>query len=447
MKRPGASDGRASFVQDALRLITNRFLVMVVSFATGVVLARSLGAEGRGLIAALLVYPTLFLSFTEMGVRQSAVFYLGKQAFTDQQVVGAVSTLILGTSVLGVTLVAAFMLAIGNEAFTPLFVVLAVATIPLTLVTDYSSGIMLGKRLVGQFAKIQAFAEVLRLAAVITLVWFLATGVPGALAAAVLANLLIALYALWRVSRVAPLVPSFDWTVVRALLTKGISYAVALFVLTLNYKVNIALMERLSTPAEIGILTIAVGVAQLTWALPQSLTTALFSHSANAKDENAFSQKVARLFRVTVVLSGLLVTLLAALAPAVIPAVYGQQFADSVRPLHLLLPGVFCLLALKVLNMDLAGRGRPNVSLWVTVPALVVNVALNLILLPDFGAKGAAVASSISYSLAGIGLMFIYCHVTGVSLSELWRYRRSDFDFLRGVVPARLLARVQRKRD
>lgn len=446
MRSRAAAEGRASFVHDALRLITNRFLVMMVSFCTGVVLARSLGAEGRGLIAAVLVYPMMFLSLTEMGVRQSAVFYLGKQLYTDQQVVGAVSTLILVTGTVGALVVAGILLVTGNEGFTPLMVVLAVASIPLTLVKDYSSGIMLGKRLVGQFAKVQRMAEVQRLLMVVLLVWWLALGVVGALTAGLLASLLVASYALWRVSQIAPLRPNADWPVIRALLTKGVVYAVALFVLTLNYKVDIALMERLSSVSEIGIYTIAVGVAQLTWALPQSITTALFSHSATAKDEKAFSRKVARLFRVTVVISLLLVTLLAVAAPILIPLIYGEEFRSSVRPLHLLLPGVFCLLALKVLNMDLAGRGRPNVSLWITVPALLVNVGLNLYLLPRYGARGASVASSISYALAGAGLMGLYSRVTGVRLTELWRYQSSDFDFIPRLVPARLRSRFQPKR-
>ena len=38
-----------------------------------------------------------------------------------------------------------------------------------------------------------------------------------------------------------------------------------------------------------------------------AITTALFSHSATAPDENAFSEKVARLFRITVIIAFLLV--------------------------------------------------------------------------------------------------------------------------------------------
>jgi O-antigen/teichoic acid export membrane protein len=208
-------------------------------------------------------------------------------------------------------------------------------------------------------------------------------------------------------------------------------FALALFVIQLNYKVDIMLMHRLTTVSEIGVYTIGVGIAQLTWALPQGITTALFSHSANAKDEQVFSRKVARLFRITVLIALMLIAGLYIMTPYVIPILYGEEFRRSVRVLQLLLPGVFCLLSLKILNMDLAGRGRPGISLCIMLPALLINIFLNILLLPRYGAYGAAIATSASYSVGGIGMMMLYCRVSGLTLRELWRYGKSDFDFVK----------------
>lgn len=437
MALPSVSDGRRSFVQDAISLLLNRFTVMGLAMISGVIIARCLGSEGRGVIAAALVYPAMFLSLVELGVRQSSIYFLGKKLFTELEVVGAVTSLIMLTGLLGLLVAAGILYATGNPSFTPPVIALAAATVPLSLVKTYSSGILLGKRLVGQFVWIERMAEVLRLALVACLVWALAVGVVGALSASVLASALVAAFALKRVAQIAPLVPSFDWRVIRALLTKGLVYATALFVLTLNYKLDIALMERWTSTSEIGLYTTAMGIAQLTWALPEATTTALFSHSATAHDETAFSHKVARLFRVSLVVSGVLIVLLAVAAPHLIPIVYGSEFAGSILPLRILFPGVFCFLALKIFAVDLAGRGRPNVSLYVTVPCLLINGLLNAWLVPYHGACGAAVASSVSYSLAGLGLMLIYSRVTGMCLADLWRYKRSDFEFLTGFLAAR----------
>ena len=434
---------KRSFIHDALLLMGNRFFVMLITFGIGVVLARALGADGRGVYTAVLVYPLMFLSLTEMGVRQSAIYYLGKQIFTSRQVVGAVSTLILFSSLIGMVFCGIIMLTRGNITFSPTVIILAVSMIPFTLVTQYSAGIFLGKQLIQQFAFIQRMSKLLQLVLIVTIVWWLATDVPGALLALLLSSILAAGCAMWYVRKISPLRPSFDWLVIQPLLTKGSAFAISTFIMILNYRIDIILMQRLSTASEIGIYTIAVGIAELTWTLPQSVTTALFSHSANAYDEQAFGYKVARLFRVGVLVSLLVVICLAVASPFLIPIIYGKEYIASVRVMQLLLPGVFFLLLLKLLSMDLAGRGRPLLTLWVKIPALVVNILLNIYLLPRHGAQGAAISSSVSYFLTGFGFMLIYCWFTKLPIVELLHYQRSDFNFIERLLPPFLKPKVR----
>lgn len=431
MKTVFSKPGKRSFVHDALVLIGNQFTVMAIGVITGVVLARTLGAEGRGIVAAATVYPAAILSLLEMGVRQSSAYHLGKGIYTNTQVVGAIVALVCSMGLLGAGLCAGLLVWMNNPAITSLIILLAVAPIPLSVFTSYSSGVFLGNRWVGQFANIGWLVAVWRLAAVVLFVWWLGWGVAGAMLASLLAAALVAGYAAWRISALASLRPRFEWPVLRALILKGLVYSLALFVITLNYKVNIMVMERLAPAAEIGVYALGVSVVQLTWALPQAITTALFSHSATAADENAFSNKVARLFRVTVLLALLIVAGLAVASPVLIPLVYGREFAPAVRVIHYLLPGVFFMLGLKVLNMDLAGRGHPNASLWAMLPALLINGGLSLWLVPAHGARGAALASSAGYAIGGIGMMAVYCHYVRMNFADLWRYQRSDFMFLR----------------
>jgi len=431
MSRWRSADGRRSFLHDAAILVGNQFVVMGIGVLGGVVLARLLGAAGRGVIAAATVYPAIVLSFCEMGVRQSAAYHLGKQVYTNEQVTGAISALVLVVGLAGALICAALLAWMDNPVLTPLIVALAVLPIPFSIFTSYSSGIFLGNRRVGQFATVSWLAAVLNLAALGGFVWLFDWGVAGALLATWISGLVVAGYAAVKTIELASLRPRFEWPVVRDLLVKGAVYAVALFVITLNYKVSIVVMERLSTVAEIGVFALGVSVAQLTWALPQAITTALFSHSATAPDEDVFSGKVQRLFRVNLLLALVLVLGLGLVAPVLVPLVYGEEFRPSIRVLWDLLPGVFCLLGLKSLNMDLAGRGRPNASLWAMVPALALNGVLAILWVPRHGALGAAAASSVGYACGGLGMAAVYCRYVGIGFPTLWRYRRSDFDFIR----------------
>jgi len=54
-------------------------------------------------------------------------------------------------------------------------------------------------------------------------------------------------------------------------------------------------------------------------------------------------------------------------------------------------------LVFQVLNANLAGKGKPLIALWVFVVALLVNISLNILLVPSKGVIGAALASTVSY--------------------------------------------------
>ena len=83
------------------------------------------------------------------------------------------------------------------------------------------------------------------------------------------------------------------------------------------------------------------------------------------------------------------------LAPLAIQIVYGPEFAAAAPALRLLLPGVVALAAVRPLGAVLVRRGRAAILSALGLGALGLNVALNLVLLPRIGIRGASIASSV----------------------------------------------------
>ena len=70
---------------------------------------------------------------------------------------------------------------------------------------------------------------------------------------------------------------------------------------------------------------------------------------------------------------------------------------------------------LHIVQSYIAGRGRPGpVSAGATV-ALLTNVVANLILIPQFGIVGAAMASLISYSALALMMVVVACRLSHLS--------------------------------
>jgi len=111
---------------------------------------------------------------------------------------------------------------------------------------------------------------------------------------------------------------------------------------------------------------------------------------------------------IVLVAAGPLVTLL-----------YSSKFAGAVAPLRWLLPGIFMLSIGKVLVGELLAREKARYTVWASGAAVVTNIAGNLLLVPKMGIVGAALASSVSYSVLSGVLTWYYLRVTGTRWTSL----------------------------
>ncbi|UCF05420.1 MAG: polysaccharide biosynthesis C-terminal domain-containing protein, partial [bacterium] len=68
----------------------------------------------------------------------------------------------------------------------------------------------------------------------------------------------------------------------------------------------------------------------------------------------------------------------------------------------------------RIISSDLLARGYLRVHLWAGLVALISNVGLNILLIPRLGVSGAALATSISYSLNAIVLVAAFVKITSV---------------------------------
>ena len=157
------------------------------------------------------------------------------------------------------------------------------------------------------------------------------------------------------------------------------------------------------------------------------LSTIVFARSATAKDGLQFSKKVALLLRLSIVFIGFGSLILILIARNVILILYGTDFIKSTEVMQLLLPGILILNIFKVLNMDLAGKGKPWISMKAMIPALLINVVLNYFFIPTYGANGAALASTISYTIAALMYLHFYSKEVKLPIKEILHYSKADF--------------------
>jgi O-antigen/teichoic acid export membrane protein len=101
-------------------------------------------------------------------------------------------------------------------------------------------------------------------------------------------------------------------------------------------------------------------------------------------------------------------------AELAVRVLYSSAFIPAVGPLRWLLPGIFTLSIGKTVVAELVAKEKIHYTLWAGIGAVVANIIGNLVLIPVMGISGAALASSISYSL--LSLIVIWCYLLEVDL-------------------------------
>ncbi len=138
-----------------------------------------------------------------------------------------------------------------------------------------------------------------------------------------------------------------------------------------------------------------------------------------------------------------LAVLLAAVSPWLVPLVFGEAYAATVAPLVLLLPGTVALVTTKMMTKFFGGSGMPGRSSMITAIGTVVGVAMFAALIPPFGIRGAAVATSMGYIATAVAAVVVFRRVVAPAKTRLFGVDRDDVRWL--IAQFRSLGRSQRQ--
>lgn len=202
----------------------------------------------------------------------------------------------------------------------------------------------------------------------------------------------------------------------------------------LNYRVDIFVVSFFVGAAGVGLYTLAGTIAQLVWVMANAAAGVMLPRVASAqedRDENV--RRTVRATRLTLWATVAAAALLAAAAGPALPWLFGASFRGTVAPLLLLLPGVAAVGGVFTLGAYFTGMGRPQINLWIAVAGLGVTLAADLVLIPRYGIRGAALASTLSYGTTAVLTVAAFVRITGVRVMDLMVPLPEDLAVLRRV--------------
>jgi O-antigen/teichoic acid export membrane protein len=404
---PSSAAGEAPAVTElpprrSLNAFAGLTAVQVLQLATGLVtgplLARSLGADGRGLLAAIAIPIGVLPFVAQLGLGSFAV----NAAAKGRSPASVFGSLAVPLAIVGAAIAAASPLIAGGlsngRAVVDQYLTLGLLLVPtglfINLVLDVAWGLSLWRVLV----KARAATPL-----------FLLIGTVGLFAAGRLSVQNAAILTI--ASGLAPLVtmlpifrrigrPRFD----RSLLREGMGFGLRAWPGTLaslaNQRLDQLIMIPLVPARELGLYAVAVTISSLSGLLSSQIITVRLPRIA-AGEHWLLPQTVRRLFLVVAFTQ---VWLALGTVFLLVP-VFGPEFADARWLVFVLLGAALANSALATLGQALAGTGRPGAPSFGEVISLLITVPGLVLLLPSMGAMGAALVSLVAYTTTLIVLL------------------------------------------
>lgn len=390
-------------------------VALALLVAQDAVVARWLGPDGKGTLAVALLVPVVLNALLNPALAVSYVYFTANRRITAGELAGQ-------AVVLSATAGAVAYAVVGLATATGLtdtvvpdvptgFLLAVTAGVPLLVAFEQLHGIVRGQQRIHAVNLVQVAQRTTTLVLTALALVALSFGVGGAIAAW-LGGFAVAVAALAVLlgRRGISFRPSLRARTLKQVLGYGMRAHAANLAQFFNYRLDLFFVNAIAGAGTAGIYTVSVVLAELVWFLPNAAAFVILPRAAGSSraEMNRFTPRVFRWALALSVAGGLL---LAAIGQPLIRLVFSGDFADAYTPLLWLMPGTVLLGGAKVLTSDLAGRGYPHYNAVTAATALALTVALDLVLIPDHGATGAAAASTVAYSAVFVLALAFYARV------------------------------------
>ena len=194
----------------------------------------------------------------------------------------------------------------------------------------------------------------------------------------------------------------------------------------INYRADLFLISFFLNPAAVGLYVIAVNISERLWIFSQAISSVLFPRISSARDDldrNRVTSTISRNVFIVSIVGGIIFYFF---SDFFIDLFFGSQYGESSVALKLLLLGIVLGSSSRIISNDISGRGKPEINLYTSILIVVTNISFNIILIPIYGIHGAAIATTISYTLDWIIKIAVYKKMSGESFLQFLFIQRSD---------------------
>ena len=395
--------GLRAIVANTGWLFADRILRMGASLVVGVWVARYLGVKQYGLFNYALAFVALFSPIFTLGLDDVVVRHLVRQSSNKEEILGTTFWLKFLGGIASVLLAVSTMFFLGEHETLKIWLVAILGIAGVFRASDtielwFQSQVQSKYTVI---AKNTAFLlnTLIKIALILTKAPLLAFALVTLAEFAMSAIGLLIVYQvkgsslwLWR------------WSIAAAktLLKESLPLIFSGFAIMIFMRIDQVMLGQMIGDSEVGIYSAAVRVSEIWYFIPGAIVSSVAPaiYAAKEKSESLYYQRIGQLLSLMTCISLAIALPMSFLSDKIIMVMFGSGYAEEgpILAVHIW-TSLFVFMGLATSPWFIA-EGLNHVSLGKTLFGAILNIILNLLLIPKYAGLGAAIATIISQAAA-----------------------------------------------
>ncbi|MEM8778705.1 MAG: flippase [Cyanobacteria bacterium P01_G01_bin.49] len=408
-------------------LVAQRALKILIGFAISVWLARYLGPQNFGIYNYSIAYVAIFGSFSSLGLKGIIVREIVHEPHNEDEILGTTFILRLMGGFLGLSMTLLVGFFLSPEAPLVRLLILIISFNLLFKSIDFIDFYFQSKIKSKYTVYANSFALVLGAFLKILLIKFNVSLIYFALVL-VLENILLSISTLILYQKMSHRLGSWKINLHRAkhLLTQSWPLVLSQIGVVIYFKIDQIMLAKITNPEIVGIYSVAAKVSESGYFIPSFIMASVFPILLSAKQKSLeeYNKRFQDLYILMAILATFFIIPGTFLANPLILAMYGSEFKGASEIFIVHIWSSFFIFQGAVLSKWLISEGILKFSFVRHWLGATVNILLNLILIPQYGAMGAAIATVIAYALASYFVCFLKAEtrMAGIMMTRAMGY-------------------------
>ena len=406
------SDSWRSALRNSGTVLASNAASQLLVFAATALIARRLGPEDFGWYSFVLVYVGFVAILPELGMDSILIRNMARDDQQSAEILSNAITLRLLSVVVSIITGVLVFQFLGTPS--SLTMVMAVA---MPYVASFSLGAFAETRFRARMAMMIPAAG--KVASKILLFLFVVLGLRlvsgelvllAAVALTVLPDILSTSFVFLSSARQVKLGLVISWRAWVSILSESWPLALMAILVMVYLRIDVLMLSLMSTPEAVGNYAAAFKLVEVWGGIAMALGVSLLpmlSRSAAGQSNLDFWKTYQQSFGGLMLLLVPVSFFISLYSRDIVTLIYGAQYQQSALALRLLIWGQVFASAGVLYTTALTASGRQRLNLVLSLASALVNVLINLILIPAFGISGAAIATLLAYGTGTILLLLL----------------------------------------